>query len=239
LLWLLIASALVCAGLALTYLAKSHQVTTGLDLRKVERREQLLPLLDMFPDAKDRLFAAGRVFEYLNGHAIPNVGALGRLEGRGDSGRLFTTSQLLRLKPRVVVRDLGSYRWNLLLWCGLFFAAFYAVHAFWVVSRFHGEWALLPVLHLLTGIGLILMVSLRDPLRDSLSFVNFAQGVLAGCVVLAAMSQVDWERVASGFSYIPLLGAILLSALLIVFGSGPGLSDAKVNLFGMQPVEII
>jgi cell division protein FtsW (lipid II flippase) len=40
-------------------------------------------------------------------------------------------------------------------------------------------------------------------------------------------------------SYVPLLGAILLSVLLVAFGSGPGTSDAKVNLFGVQPVEAI
>jgi cell division protein FtsW (lipid II flippase) len=38
---------------------------------------------------------------------------------------------------------------------------------------------------------------------------------------------------------VPLLAALALSLLLIVFGSGPGSSDAKVNLFGMQPVEVI
>ena len=32
---------------------------------------------------------------------------------------------------------------------------------------------------------------------------------------------------------------VRLSALLIVFGYGPGTSDAKVNLFGFQPVELI
>ncbi|MBV8730240.1 MAG: FtsW/RodA/SpoVE family cell cycle protein, partial [Acidobacteriia bacterium] len=33
--------------------------------------------------------------------------------------------------------------------------------------------------------------------------------------------------------------SIGLSMLLILFGSGPGTSDAKVNLFGFQPVELI
>ena len=37
----------------------------------------------------------------------------------------------------------------------------------------------------------------------------------------------------------PLLASFVLSVLLVLFGSGPGTSDAKVNLFGFQPVEII
>src|SRR4051812_22062315 len=87
LLWLLIASGLVCAGLALVYLGKTHVTpATTLDLRTIERREQLLPVLDMFRDAKDRQFAATRMFEFLSEHrnSIPNVGALSRLRARGD-----------------------------------------------------------------------------------------------------------------------------------------------------------
>ena len=37
----------------------------------------------------------------------------------------------------------------------------------------------------------------------------------------------------------PLLASFALSVLLVLFGHGPGTSDAKVNLFGFQPVEII
>ena len=36
-----------------------------------------------------------------------------------------------------------------------------------------------------------------------------------------------------------LIGALGLSGLLLVFGSGPGRSGVKVNLFGVQPVEAI
>ena len=42
------------------------------------------------------------------------------------------------------------------------------------------------------------MISLRDPLRDTLTFSNFAQGVIAGCVLMAAVSLVDFERMPAG-----------------------------------------
>lgn len=245
LLWLLIASAVVCAGLVLVYMGKTatepRPDRAPLNLQTVDRREQLLPYLDMFQNPKDRAFAAGRVFDFLTDHrnSISNVGALARLRDRSGEAPLFTFQQLGRLKPRLIVRDLAAFRMRLVFWCVLFFAGFYAVHAFWVVTRFGGDWAFLPLLHLLTGIGLILMISLRDPLRDTLTFVSYGQGVLIGCIVLAALGRVDWERLAGGFSYVPLLGAILLSTLLILFGSGPGTSDAKVNLLGFQPVELI
>ena len=53
-------------------------------------------------------------------------------------------------------------------------------------------------------------------------------------------SLLDFERSPlRRLTFLPLLAALGLSVLLILFGSGPGVSDAKVNLFGFQPVELI
>ncbi len=84
------------------------------------------------------------------------------------------------------------------------------------------------------------MIALRDPLRDTTAFLVFAQGVALGCVVIAAVSRIDFQRASfRDFVGIPLALALMLSALLVLFGSGPGSSDAKVNLLGVQPVEAI
>jgi cell division protein FtsI/penicillin-binding protein 2/cell division protein FtsW (lipid II flippase) len=92
----------------------------------------------------------------------------------------------------------------------------------------------------LTGIGLAVMVSVRDPLRDLPLFRTFVQGVLGGAALMIAGSLIDWERSPMRRrSFAPLFAAFGLSAVLILFGSGPGGSDAKVNLFGFQPVEAI
>ena len=77
------------------------------------------------------------------------------------------------------------------LWAALFFAAFLLAHVWWSVRGFRGDQSLLPAILLLTGMGLILMVSLRDPVRDNLLFVDFAQGAVGGCVLLAAA---EWSR---------------------------------------------
>ena len=116
---------------------------------------------------------------------------------------------------------------------------FYAIHIFWRVRGFTGEQGILPVLHLLTGTGLALMLSLRDPLRDTLAFADYAQAIAIACVVLVIASQIDVPRMLGKLSFVPLLGALILSLALILFGTGPGTSDAKVNLFGFQPVEFI
>src|SRR4029079_10915853 len=90
------------------------------------------------------------------------------------------------------------------------------------------------------GIGLMSMVALRDPLRDTVLAYPFALGVAGGAAVLVACSWVDFEasRLRRAVA-LPLFSALGLAALLLLFGSGPGASGAKVNLLGVQPVEAI
>src|SRR5579862_2738610 len=257
--WMVAASVLLVFGFLLVYLAKSISFTgieAGLgnkqliDINDLSAREDLLPFLGIFTEPAERQFVARRIYDAAG--TLPNVGAIARLRvsesevaaARGLKswrGRhaLLTGEQFRQLKPSLVVRRPAQFRRSFLLWVAAFFAAFWAVHLWWSARSFRGDGALLPSVLLLTGVGLILMVSLRDPVRDSLLFVDFAQGVAAGCILLGAASLFDYERMLGKLSFVPLLASFGLSALLIVFGYGPGTSDAKVNLFGFQPVELI
>jgi cell division protein FtsW (lipid II flippase)/cell division protein FtsI/penicillin-binding protein 2 len=87
----------------------------------------------------------------------------------------------------------------------------------------------------------MMMVSLRDPLRDQLGFKDFAWGILVGALILPISSQLDYRRLLGGWGgRLALLAAFGLSlALISPLGKGPGTSDAKVNLFGTQPAEAI
>jgi cell division protein FtsI/penicillin-binding protein 2/cell division protein FtsW (lipid II flippase) len=110
----------------------------------------------------------------------------------------------------------------------------------WRWTRFRGDAALLPALQLLTGFGFLLMVSMRDPLRDTLEFHKFAIGVFLGSLLLAlpAFGIFDYRRI-SGWCYTPLFAALGLFGLLMAFGRGPAGNDAKVNLGMFQPVELV
>ena len=232
------------------------------DLNALTSREDLLPVLNIIADRGERELVARRIYDASG--SLPNVGALARLrvtesEIRGarglagfksrmaqtpDTGRerslpLLTAEQFRLLKPQLVVRRPAEFQRELLLWAVLFFCAYSAVELWWLLRGFTGERSLLVPIFLLTGAGFILMVSLRDPVRDGLIFAGFAQGVAGGCVLLAALSSVDFRRAFGKLSFVPLLGSFALSILLIVFGYGPGTSDAKVNLLGFQPVELI
>lgn len=153
---------------------------------------------------------------------------------------LLTPPQVAALRHSFVVRTPAAFRRNLWTAASLFLAGFYLAHAWARWRRSTADPILLPVIHALCGIGFTMMLSLRDPVRDPALFMRFAEGTLAGAAFLAVASTVDFQRsLLRRLSYVPLLGAVSLSLLLIAFGSGPGMSDAKVNLVGVQPVEAI
>ena len=151
---------------------------------------------------------------------------------------LLTLTQFNQLKPLLVVRHPDEFRSRFWLHVILYLAGFYVLHGVWKIKGLGGDPFLLPLVHMLTALGLIAMVSLRDPLRDTLSLAPFAQGVMLGCALMLALSFLDYQSLLAKLSFVPLLLSFLLSVVLIL-GSGPGTSDAKVNLLGFQPVEVI
>ena len=237
------------------------------DLNDLRSSDQLLPVLDVFDSSAERAFAAQAIWKRAHEGAFPNVGEIERirvpaseitadrrltslrerLEARRQSGAqgeislpLLSLQQLRVVKPRLVVRTPGQFRSSFWLWTAVFLAAFAAVHLVWRLRRFAGDELILPAILLLSGTGLAMMVTVRDPLRDLPLYRGFAEGVLFGAALLLAGSLLDLERSPlRRMSFLPLLAAFGLSIVLILFGSGPGGSDAKVNLLGWQPVEAI
>ncbi|HKI01393.1 MAG TPA: FtsW/RodA/SpoVE family cell cycle protein [Thermoanaerobaculia bacterium] len=240
------------------------------NLNALRGSEQLLPVLDVLDSSAERSFVAQEIWKRAHLGKLPNVGEISRIRvpaseierdrrltsfrERLDAARrraspedagnvsipLLTLRELRDIKPRLVVRTPGQFRSSFWLWSAVFLLAFALPHVVWRVRRFGGDELVLPALLVLAGIGLAVMVSVRDPLRDLPIFRTFVQGVFGGSLLMIAGSLVDWERSPMRRrSFAPLFGAFGLSVVLILFGSGPGGSDAKVNLFGFQPVEAI
>ena len=165
-----------------------------------------------------------------------------RLDRRPELERVpvLTAAELADFKAGVVVRTPGEFRSQLWFVALLFFAAFWAAHVFRWIRPHPGDPLLLPVVMLLCGVGLMSMLALRDPLRDTFLARRFAEGVVGGIALLAGLSLVDFEasRLRRAVA-LPLGLALTLAVMLLVFGGGPGSSGAKVNLFGIQPVEAI
>ena len=153
---------------------------------------------------------------------------------------LLNASDLAALKPALVVRTRGEFGQTLVLWGGVYFAAFWIVALFWVVRGVRADAVLLAAAHFLTAVGFAALLSRPDPLRDTMLFVRYAQTVAAGVVLMAIVSVVNFRKAAFlTLSYVPLVIALFLCAVLIVFGSGPGNGSVKVNLGPVQPIEAI
>ncbi|MBZ5724840.1 MAG: FtsW/RodA/SpoVE family cell cycle protein [Acidobacteriia bacterium] len=256
--------AMVYAAKSPGFAAVEQRLARGelVNLNTVAGPEELLPLLESFPSRAERELVAQSAFDFLaRSRPLANDGALSRLRVSADEiasdtrwdvlrrrlreqpaspRRRLQLLPLARLKPLMVVRAPRAFRREFLLWTGLYFAGFWLVALVWTRARFRGDGAFLPALHLLTGIGLVLMVSLRDPLRDTLEFHKFALGVFLGCLLLAlpALKAFDYRKL-SDWCYTPLFAALGLFAALLAFGKGPAGNDAKVNLGPFQPVELI
>jgi cell division protein FtsW (lipid II flippase) len=153
---------------------------------------------------------------------------------------LFTVADLAKLKPYLTVRTRDEFRQSVWWFAALYLAGFHAVALLWSRRRVRGDRLLLATVHLLTGIGFAVLLSRPDPLRDSLLFVRYSETIALGLVVMGVLSLVDITALGfASLSYLPLIAALSLSVVLILFGSGPGSSSAKVNLGPLQPIEVI
>jgi len=161
-------------------------------------------------------------------------------DNRPETMPLLTASDLATVKPFFVVRTRSAFRNRLLGFVGLYLLGFQSIALVWRRRGIRGDRVLLAAAHLLTAVGFAVLVSRVDPLRDNLLFVRYAEGVLVGLLLIMALSLVDFSTAMFlELSYLPLLGALSLSVLLILFGTGPGRSSAKVNLGPVQPIEAI
>src|ERR1035437_5686170 len=229
--WLGAASLVVSTGLWFVYQAKVQRISGGpvLNLNLVTSPEDLLPVLEFFPN---RAALAPRIYSFLE--------RAGPLRHPGALTAVIPRRDFARLKPLIAVRGPAEFGVQLVRSALLYFAGFYLVALIWRLTRFRGDAALLPALQLLTGFGFLLMVSMRDPLRDTLEFHKFAIGVFLGSLLLALPAfQIFNYRRLSSWCYTPLFVALGLFGLLMAFGRGPAGNDAKVNLGMFQPVELI
>jgi cell division protein FtsW (lipid II flippase) len=195
---------------------------------------------------------------------LPNVGAIARatvstktiretrnlqafaerlrgLDGRGqntDRIALVTATEIARLKPSLSVRSRDHFKNLVWLFGALYIAAFHAVAFVWRRRGVRTDSLLLAATHLLTAIGFAVLLSRPDPLRDSILIVRYAETIVLGLALMAALSFVKISSLEfASLNYLPLIAAFSLSVLLILFGSGPGSSSAKVNLGPFQPIE--
>ena len=224
--------------------AMTAEIAAGraVDINQAADARALAPLLERFATDADRQTAASAILETRRTLGpFTHVGALTRVRQTGaDAAPLFTPASITAIKSAAVVRSADAYRSLALRAALLFFGVFLVAHA---VRRFGGaagDPVLIPAVMLLTGLSAAAMMSMRDPLRDTDAAGALVMGVAMGCAALVALSFVDFEdpRLKRA-TVLPAAIAVILAAALLLLGSGPGTSGAKVNLLGMQPIEVI
>ena len=153
---------------------------------------------------------------------------------------VFTAADVAAIKQNLAVRSVDEYRRGIGYIALVFVAAFWLVHLVRRISGRTGDILLLPAMQLLSGLGLMAMIALRDPLRDTDAALGFAHGVALGCLALVVLSFVNFENPRfRRATVVPFAAAVGMAIALVLFGSGPGDSGVKVNLLGVQPIEAI
>ena len=159
----------------------------------------------------------------------------------------------------LVVRTPTGFSGQFWLIVALFIALFWAVQGIWTFRNFHPDSLLLPVLMLLSGVSVLTLLAIQDPLQDTLHAWQTLQGIAAGLAGMVIISQLnigrfyaDWRfdwlfafhkrnsLRLSGWTWLVL--AVGLAVLTLFVGSGPEGSGVRVNLsllgITFQPSEI-
>lgn len=145
------------------------------------------------------------------------------------------------------VRTPAGFRLAFGLIVAAFCGAFWAVHLFWSFRRFHPDALLLPVLMLLTGLSVLTLLAIQDPVQDTLYGEQAVQGVALGLLGMTVLSQLNLGRFYTRWWFDPLVNlrsratfrltgwtwlvlAVGLALLTLVVGTGPEGSGVRVNL---------
>lgn len=171
---------------------------------------------------------------------------------------LFDSNTYSKIKQdqSLTVRTPAQYKDGILISIVLFLLSWWILYACTCIMDKRKKAASIhtPIFLLmsLTGIGLLVVYSIFNPLTDEPNGEKMAYGITIGVFLMFVTSTIDWTKFYTS-KYFDLLTrkveywrwkgiiyfllAVMISVILWIFGSGPEGSDAHVNLFGIQPSE--
>ena len=118
--------------------------------------------------------------------------------------RLFDANTLKVIKEdqTMTVRTPSEFENNLITYLAIYFAMWWALYLFNIRKKRTLDVGILSILMLLTGICILTMFSINDPLTDKLLGVDMAQGVIGGIVIIWLLQHVDFVKLYQGHSRI-------------------------------------
>ncbi len=159
------------------------------------------------------------------------------------------------------VRTPTDFKKEFFTYLVLFVVGFWLFHFTLSLKNYRSDQFILPIIMFILSIGVIVLYSVQDPLRDEIygaGMAKYSAFVLIVFSVLVLLFknnpvnrlyQSQWfdpvhrflpasQQLKAPRGYTWLIGSILIMLLLLVFGTGPEGSGVKVNLFGFQVSEL-
>lgn len=210
------------------------------------RTEDLVPAMRLLYASEAEAVAAARTLaECLRGvKSLDHVGALSRVQAAAPhAGPPLTGTQIQRIKPLLIVRTPDQFHKVMRSITYWFFLPFVAVFLIQSARHRNAGVLFLPIGMTLAGIGIATLLSIQDPLRDTLRALDVAHHCAAGCAIYLLAASIHFERHTRTLIFPPLAAALSLGVALACFGSGPAGSGVKVGLHilgaTVQPSEAI
>jgi len=170
--------------------------------------------------------------------------------------RLLSSRDFNNLKNdgALVVRTPEQFNQRFWLIAGGIIFGFLVLHLLLSFRFPEADQLILPLLMLLTGLSFLTLLSLQDPVRDRFLAMDSLLFFYLGLAVIILLLFVNLrrfnadakayrlfiftdQRAANGWPWIAL--AMLILTITLLFGGGPEGSGVKVNLFGIQPSEVV
>ncbi len=224
---LLAVQIVLIAGLALVFFGKKATTEYSPSVVSINTAsaQTLAAALPVSPQTAAALIEA-------RGHGWPSVYSLRHAKALKGVSVQWNDAALVARTPRDASR---------LFWGGVlgFLAAFWLAHSVLRKSAPAADPFLLPWVALLSGIGLMLVYSVKDPYRDSPAFSGQVWGVAVyGLLALMLpLTRLFGRLTLRRYQYVYAGAAALLMLGLLVLGHGPG--GIHIQLFGVEPVEFI
>ncbi len=101
----------------------------------------------------------------------------------------------------LLVRTPDAFSWQFWLIVALFILVFWVVQIFWTIRRFHPDPLLFSILMLLSGLSVLTLLAIQDPLQDTLHAWQTLQGIGAGLVGMTIISQMNIGRLYADWRF--------------------------------------